>query len=178
MTSGLFFVEHFGGGGTFDDRTLSWTIADLRPGERQTLEVGVQPSTGGVHTLTAELMISDVDDWDSTPGNGEAYEDDQYDACISVPVALACGQYAVLEERQKDVGSTDGTGTMSSWPTPNQTPCTRVPAARTASRSMTPDVARATAGPFSWSGSAVVPTFRCWSRFSRAPSATGITRYS
>lgn len=96
LTRDLFFMNVVTAGADFDAESMRWRLPLLAPGESDSIEVAVQPSTGGVHTLTAELVAAEGDDWDSTPGNGASNEDDQRDACVAVPIRLACGQRVVL----------------------------------------------------------------------------------
>ncbi len=96
MSAGLFFVEYLPKTVRYDESLQQWTVSKLDSGRRDSFIVVVQPNIGGVHVLTAELMTADKSDWDSTPGNGLPYEDDQDEVCISVPIQLDCGQEAVL----------------------------------------------------------------------------------
>jgi len=80
----------------FHDTRFIWSVDQLVIGETDSIRVVLQPLNGGVHTLTAELTSADMVDWDSFPGNDRSTEDDQDDACISVPVAVDCGQSLVL----------------------------------------------------------------------------------
>ncbi len=96
LTAGLFYVDYLNHPRAFDETTLEWSVATLDPGRRDSLLVRIQPNVGGVHTLVAELMFADGPDWDSTPGNGISYEDDQDEVCLSVPIIVDCGQHAVL----------------------------------------------------------------------------------
>ena len=95
FSSALFFVD-VASAGDFREQDFTWHIDQIAPGATDSLRVAVQPNYGGVHTLTAELIGADVPDWDSTPANDRAAEDDQDAACISVPVAVECGQELVL----------------------------------------------------------------------------------
>ena len=95
FSNALFYVDQ-ASPGDFDEATLTWKVDQLGSGERDSLKLAVQPNYGGVHTLTAELMQADKNDWDSTPGNDRIAEDDQDSACLSVPVAVDCGQELVL----------------------------------------------------------------------------------
>ena len=96
-TPALFFVELDAvGAGSFDDVALAYDLPALAAGQRDSVRVVLQASTGGTHGLTAELMRADGEDWDSVPANGRAAEDDQDAACLSVPVALDCGQDITL----------------------------------------------------------------------------------
>ncbi len=95
MSPALFFVSAVTTD-NFDDARLEWQVAELPAGQTKQLRIAVQPNYGGVHTLTAELTNADGIDWDSSPGNDRPYEDDQDQACLSVPVAVDCGQELVL----------------------------------------------------------------------------------
>ncbi|MFK8058343.1 MAG: gliding motility-associated C-terminal domain-containing protein [Saprospiraceae bacterium] len=96
LSRSLFFVDAVTPNSTFDDTALIWDVDQLKTGETDSLRVAVQPNFGGVHTLTAELTSADKVDWDSYPGNDRAQEDDQDQACISVPIAVECGQSLTL----------------------------------------------------------------------------------
>jgi len=96
LSSSLFFVDVVTPNAIFDAAALTWAIDQLKTGETDSIRVAIQPNYGGVHTLTAELVSADSDDWDSIPGNDRSTEDDQDQACISVPVAVECGQSLVL----------------------------------------------------------------------------------
>ena len=96
LSPSLFFVDAQARQDAFDMNALQWHVEELAVGKTDTLFVQIQPNSGGTHTLSAELLSADTVDWDSTPGNGNAREDDQDDLCLSVPISLDCGQYAVL----------------------------------------------------------------------------------
>ncbi len=96
MSPGLFYVDYLDKPRSFDEARQEWTVPTLAPGQRDSLEVVVQPNVGGVHVLTAELTKADGPDWDSAPGNGLSHEDDQHEVCLSIPIKVDCGQTAVL----------------------------------------------------------------------------------
>ena len=96
LTDALTLVGTEGNARGFEPATARWSVRGLDAGERDSLDVVVEPLAGGLHVLTAELVEADGEDWDSAPGNGETREDDQREACITVPIGLACGQVAVL----------------------------------------------------------------------------------
>ena len=95
-TASLFFVAARASAGTFDPATMHWHVGHLAAGRTDTLFLDLQPNAGGIHALAAEVVAADTPDWDSTPGNGDAREDDQDEACLTVPLQLSCGQFAVL----------------------------------------------------------------------------------
>ncbi len=96
LSPSLFYVLASPSAGSFDAEALKWRIPTIQPGRTDTLELELLVNSGGIHTISAELMRADGDDWDSTLGNHNSREDDQDDACLTVPIQLACGQYAVL----------------------------------------------------------------------------------
>ena len=107
-SSALFYVDSEFDAGTsgFDDAAMQWTIPALDTAATVQLTLRLQANYGGVHTVVAELIEADGDDWDSVPGNGRASEDDQDEACVSVPVDVACGQSLVLHAPRGHEGYT------------------------------------------------------------------------
>ena len=81
---------------TCGDADLRWYLRLLDPGEQATLTLPLQVSFGGVHTVEAELVLAEAQDWDSGPNNCKPAEDDQDMACVSTPVYLTCTQPLVL----------------------------------------------------------------------------------
>jgi uncharacterized repeat protein (TIGR01451 family) len=71
LSMGLIFaiVGSIDGGG-------NWTVDSLAPGESAYLEYRIAPTTAGIHALDLEIAAMDGTDYDSTPHNGVATEDD------------------------------------------------------------------------------------------------------
>ncbi len=96
LSQSIFFVKTLIPNANFNETTQIWAVNQLVIGETDSLRVLLQPNFGGVHTITAELTSADKVDWDSSPGNDRQAEDDQDQACISVPIEVDCGQSLVL----------------------------------------------------------------------------------
>lgn len=96
LSQSLLFSDVLTPNAVFDRSSLLWAVDQLVTGETDSIRVLLEPQSGGVHTLTAELTSADKLDWDSVPGNDRLSEDDQDQACISVPVKVDCGQALVL----------------------------------------------------------------------------------
>ncbi len=68
----------------YDQASGIWTVPSLARDATAMLTLTGEPSSGGTITNTAELIAVDQMDADSTPGNGDASEDDQASASVSV----------------------------------------------------------------------------------------------
>ncbi|MDJ0836943.1 MAG: CARDB domain-containing protein [Acidobacteriota bacterium] len=69
------------GDGSYDDGTGEWTVGTVLDGN--TAVVQIEAVVGiGVKTFSAEIAASDTGDSDSTPGNGQAGEDDSASASV------------------------------------------------------------------------------------------------
>ncbi|TAE27767.1 MAG: DUF11 domain-containing protein [Cytophagales bacterium] len=79
-------------GGSFNSGTGLWTVGALTPGQSVTLTVTFSAATGGVATVSNEIISSSLPDPNSTPNNRAAAEDDQKQVCFSVPLTLCAGQ--------------------------------------------------------------------------------------
>ncbi|MCM5663567.1 PKD domain-containing protein [Galbibacter mesophilus] len=77
LPSGLNFVEAVASTGTYDENVGTWDLGDLANGATATLTITATVRAIGNYVNTAELIASDNEDPDSTPGNGVAGEDDQ-----------------------------------------------------------------------------------------------------
>ncbi len=86
--------NHTASVGTFVDST--WTIGTIAANDSATLEIVVNASDPGIMTNNAEITSANGDDLDSTPGNGDITEDDQDNACFSVPYMLCEGENDTL----------------------------------------------------------------------------------
>lgn len=72
---------------TYDPVSGVWNVGLIEVGEVYTLTLTVRMDRVGPLTNSAEVTNSDQFDPDSTPGNGQAAEDDQSSATVSSPVA-------------------------------------------------------------------------------------------
>ena len=77
VPAGLTFDSVTPSAGTYDSGTGVWTLASLAAGNDATLTIAATVTQAGTITNTAEVTASDQPDPDSTPGNGDAGEDDQ-----------------------------------------------------------------------------------------------------
>jgi len=74
--------------GNYDATTGIWTIGNIPSGNNVTLNVVATVNPTGDYTNTAEVTASDNYDPDSTPGNGDATEDDMSSVKVeAIPVA-------------------------------------------------------------------------------------------
>ena len=65
------------GGGAYTNATGTWTIGNLNSGASTSLQITAQVVQAGSITNTAQVMLSDQTDPNSTPGNNDPTEDDQ-----------------------------------------------------------------------------------------------------
>ncbi|PHR68973.1 MAG: hypothetical protein COA67_11890, partial [Lutibacter sp.] len=89
IEDGYTYVNHSVSSGEYDETTGMWINLDNIPsGAQETLTVTVIVNASGDYTNTAEIMTSDQEDPDSTPGNGVATEDDidTIDTIIPIPL--------------------------------------------------------------------------------------------
>lgn len=82
-------------GGSFNSGTGIWSVGTLAPGQSVTLTVTFSAATGGIATVSNEIISSSLPDPNSTPNNHATSEDDQAQACFSVPITLCSGQLFV-----------------------------------------------------------------------------------
>jgi uncharacterized repeat protein (TIGR01451 family) len=83
------------GGGAYDDATGVWTVGALASGATASIEIVAQVSQPGTLTNTAQVTAADQPDADSTPGNGDATEDDQASASVGgTQIDLSLGKTA------------------------------------------------------------------------------------
>jgi len=80
LPAGLVYISH--GGGSYNPVPGLWTIGTLNAGSSTSLTITVTVSTQGGYLPTAEVAACDQPDPDSTPGNGQAGEDDQCAATV------------------------------------------------------------------------------------------------
>ena len=69
--------------GNYDSATGLWQIPTLASGSSATLSIVANTTTSDLATNTAEIIAADQQDPDSTPGNGNAGEDDIATATVS-----------------------------------------------------------------------------------------------
>ncbi|WP_175454788.1 T9SS type B sorting domain-containing protein [Lutibacter oricola] len=86
IPSGYDFVNYSSTIGTYDPPTGLWNIGNVEVGNTAVLLVDVLVLESGEYENCAEIIAANEDDVDSTPGNGDATEDD-YDCAATVPVA-------------------------------------------------------------------------------------------
>ena len=77
-----------GGSGTYDDVLGEWTIPSIAAGTTESFTVTVTINSDGIIYNLAEVASMDESDADSTPGNGDHFEDDISSACVSVPIRI------------------------------------------------------------------------------------------
>jgi len=95
LPDGVFYAGNYTASqGTYADST--WTIGTVAANDSVTLDIVVNASDSGVMTNNAEVTSANGEDFDSTPGNGDAAEDDQDNACFSVPYMLCEGESDTL----------------------------------------------------------------------------------
>ncbi|MCF6279166.1 MAG: Ig-like domain-containing protein [Flavobacteriaceae bacterium] len=89
LASGYTYVSHSVSSGIYDFTTGVWTDIDNIPeGSSETLTITAIVNVSGDYTNTAEIMLSDLLDPDSVPGNGDPLEDDisTIDTIVPLPV--------------------------------------------------------------------------------------------
>ncbi|MEM7065778.1 MAG: DUF11 domain-containing protein, partial [Cyanobacteria bacterium P01_B01_bin.77] len=89
LPAGLTFLSDTPSQGSYNSTTGVWTVGSLASGSTVTLDLVADTPTAGTFTNTAEVTASDESDPDSTPGNGNAAEDDQdsVDLTVALPGA-------------------------------------------------------------------------------------------
>ena len=83
----------YGGYGTYNSVTGVWTVGSVAPGQTRTLTITATVTAMASATVsnTAEVSTSSVQDLDSTPGNGDPYEDDQASVSFTVQGSRTAG---------------------------------------------------------------------------------------
>ena len=95
LPTGAVYSAHTPAGSNYNPTTGLWTLGDIPQGETITLSIDVTlTSTGSFYNL-AEINGMDELDEDSTPNNGNSFEDDIDAACVSVPILLPCDDSGV-----------------------------------------------------------------------------------
>lgn len=95
---GGFGFTNASGDGSFNSGTGDWTVGSLAPGQSAsiTLTGTVTAATGTTLTNTAEIIASSEVDPDSTPNNGNTFEDDFSSSSFTVQSGRAPGVPPVL----------------------------------------------------------------------------------
>jgi uncharacterized repeat protein (TIGR01451 family) len=103
------------GFGSYNNTTGVWTVGSISPGTTRTLTITgtVTASAGASVTNVAEIGASSAFDFDSTPGNGAAGEDDYDSATFTVSGARVAGSPPTLV---CPVGTTVHDWDSISWP--------------------------------------------------------------
>ena len=84
LESGYTYINHSASSGNYNYLTGLWSnLDDIPAGTSQVLTITVLVNPTGDYTNTAEVLTSDQDDSDSTPGNGDLTEDDM-DTIINI----------------------------------------------------------------------------------------------
>lgn len=78
--------------GTFDGALGTWSVGTLASGAQATLSVVARAAAEGTFTRLAEVSASAAKDFDSTPGNGVAGEDDQASVTVTATAAPPPGR--------------------------------------------------------------------------------------
>ncbi len=123
VPAGLGFVSSSTANGSYNPATGLWTLAaPIASGASATLTVTTNVPDGDVYTNVAEIIASDQDDPDSTPGNGVATEDDYASASVggrvidlslqktAAAAAVPVGQTTTFTLVVRNDGSADATG--------------------------------------------------------------------
>jgi len=102
MPSNLVFNSHRTLAGTYDKTSHLWTIGNLDPGQRVTLEIDVSMDGPGPYTNEAQVFTVQQSDNDSIPGNGDLSEDDHDQATVSQKPTLL-GDTVWLDENANGI---------------------------------------------------------------------------
>lgn len=92
LPAGTTYVSH-SGPGTYNPATGVWTIGNVTPGQTRTLTITANVTAMASATVVnvAEVTASNVADLDSTPANGQLYEDDYATASFTVQGTRVAG---------------------------------------------------------------------------------------
>ena len=85
----LYFERAQASVGAYDDFDGIWLVDQLLPGQSASLQIDAIVETTDPVSFTAEIIASDQDDTDSTPGNGISSEDDQATSALGTCLAAA-----------------------------------------------------------------------------------------
>ena len=91
--------------GTWNASSGVWDVGTLASGRSETLVIEAQVTTNGTLTNVAQVAAADTFDPDSTPGNGDAGEDDQDSAAVTAREADLSLAKSV-DDATPDVGAT------------------------------------------------------------------------
>lgn len=97
LPAGFTFVSA-SGFGSYNSTTGAWTVGSIPPGTTRTLTINgtVSATSGATVVNVAEVSASSAFDFDSTPGNGAAGEDDYDSASFTVSGTRTAGTPPVL----------------------------------------------------------------------------------
>ncbi len=84
LPSGLVFVSATASSGIYDSQSGLWTVIRVAAGSSHTLQIVVRIVSGTSIINVAEIMASDQNDPDSTPGNENVDEDDLSSVTLTV----------------------------------------------------------------------------------------------
>lgn len=114
------------GFGSYNSATGVWSVGSIPPGTTRTLTIGgtVAATSGATVTNVAEVSASSAFDFDSTPGNGAAGEDDYASASFTVsgtrtagtPPTLICSAGTTLHDWDTvswPAGTTSGSAALT-----------------------------------------------------------------
>ena len=83
LPAGLTYVSATASQGTYSNTSGLWSVGTVGVGGSETLQITATVTTATPTTNTAEVSSANEFDSDSTPGNGDATEDDQGSASIA-----------------------------------------------------------------------------------------------
>ena len=128
------------GFGSYNSATGLWTVGSIPPGTTRTLTISgtVTATAGASVTNSAEISASSAFDYDSTPGNGAAGEDDQDSATFTVSGTRVAGTPPTLV---CPVGATIHDWDGVSWPAGTTSGSTALTASSIASERPIPGAA-------------------------------------
>ena len=76
----LTYVSNLTSTGTLDINLMEWTVGDLEPNQKETLDLTVTVSQDGTFTNKAEVIAHNEQDRDSVPNNGVDNNEDDWDS--------------------------------------------------------------------------------------------------
>ncbi|MBA3869349.1 MAG: DUF11 domain-containing protein, partial [Anaerolineae bacterium] len=117
LPSQVTFVSAYGSQGAYDIGNSRWTVGNVANGASVTMTITVRLSSGtqGQSVVNVvEVLSSDALDPDSTPGNGQAAEDDQ----ATITITSSCAPASVF-----NVGAGDTAGLIAAINAANNESC-------------------------------------------------------
>lgn len=87
LPAGLTFVSATPSTGTYNNTTGLWTVGSINNGGNASLNIVATVATSDVKVNTAQVSAANEIDIDSTPGNGNAQEDDQASVTVTPNIA-------------------------------------------------------------------------------------------